>query len=528
MGMLIMLGLVISCSGSGTGGTSGAAASATVRLSGSVVATAPVVNTAMALRDSEGRIVFLKTGPTGSFDAALGLKLPVILRAPNTATGKFMYSYASAEGTANIHPLTDPILRVWFRVKGPTGNIDNDFITATPFTLPTANEIAFIKAILTSIVRDFLRAVGLNPDNFDLITSTFAADATGFDKMLKGIRINATDTGAVNILVSPGSPLETDVKSGGFSLSAYLNSAIISLATDTTPPAPPAGLAAAAQCGGKSLITWSTSTSSDVASYLIYEAATGTVPLATVTYTAFVAPKVVSQEVYTYSARAVDVAGNISAESNTSSVDFTGMGCALPPFMPTALSSAPSVTVLSSSQVQLDWSAIPESGQPLSEYRIYSVGTATVLRATTSGFIGAIGKTFTDFQLDPGTQYCYVVTLVDFSGLNESDPSPLACGTTLPGIPPAPKNVQAASGPGTMTVSWDAVGSASFYKIYVASLPGITKENYTALPDGVLYPVLGTSYSVTGLTSGKTYYAVVTAVTPSGEGAESVQVQALP
>ena len=519
------LALMLSCSGSGTGGDP-SALSATVRLSGTVAAAAPIANTAISLRDSTGKIVSLTTSATGTFDANVALTLPVVTRAPNPETGQFIYSYTDTAGNTNIHPLTDAILRIWYAVKRPGGNIDDDFINSAPSTLPTASEVSFIKAMLERVILDYLSAAGISPGSFDLITSPFASDGTGFDKVLKGIRISVTGTGAVNIIVLPGSALESVVKSGGYSLYAFLNASIVSLATDTMPPAAPTSLGAAKQCG-KSVVTWSTSTSTDVASYQVFEDTRG--QIATVTYTAFVDANVLSSSTYTYSVRAIDAAGNASPYSNSNSVSFDAGGCSVF-FTPAALSSAPSVTALSSSQLKLDWSAIPESGQiNLKEYRVYSVGTTSTLRATTVATTGAQVMTFTDFQLDPGTQYCYTVTLVSPGGLPpESAPSPTACGTTLPGVPLAPKNVLAVPGAGSMTVNWSAVGSAVFYKVYVASAPGITKQNYGSLVDGKLYPAVGTSQVVTGLTPGRTYYAVVTAVNASGESAESVQVQATP
>ena len=533
--LVLGITMLLSCShskGESSGGVSGEVSDegngngevvGTTQLSGTVAAEQDIGSTSIGFRDSAGKIVFVPTGLDGTFSTdltSLGLTLPVIARVPNPATGRFMFSYASAEGTSNIHPLTDPILRIWFSAKGLSGTIDSAFTSTTPLTLPTAGEIGFIKSIMRTIVSDLLGAAGVSPDSFDLITSPFTANGSGFDTILKGTRINATDTGAVNIMVVPFTALDTAVTGSGFASTAFLDSSIISLAADTTPPAPPNGLAAASLCGNKALLIWPASPSNDVTSYRVYEETRG--HIATVTYTAFIAANLSSNITYTFSTRAVDAAGNVSASSNASSATIEP--CALPPIPPSALSGPPTLTALSSSQLRLDWT---DSQSNLLEYRVYRAGTPNVLLARTAG---TIGKTFTDFQLVPQTQYCYTVTLVSLSSL-ESDPSPTVCGFTLSGAPPAPTNVTATvSGAGQVAVSWGAVGNATTYRLYQATQAGLTKANYAALSGGTLTSgITKTSTNVTSLAAGTTYHFMVTAVNGSGEeSVESIEVSATP
>ncbi len=506
--------VLLSCSG----GEGGGAAPDRVQLSGTVASEEPITADALiGFRDNTGKLVFVSTNSDGTFFvdlAALGLTLPVIFRVPNPATGKFMYGFASAEGTANLHPLTDPILRIWFRVKGRTGSIDNDFISTTSFPLPTADEIGFIKSLLELITGDFLKAAGVDPGSFDLMTSAFVTNGTGFDSVLKGLRVDATDTGAVTLSVVPFSALDTAVTGSGYASWAAFDPAVLSLGTDTTPPDAPTGLYAASLCGGKALITWSTPTSNDAAAYQVYEETKGRI--ATVTSTAYIAGNLTTMGTYTFSVRAVDAAGNLSLPSAGDSVD---LGPCMIPGAPNALSTAPTISVLSSSRLRLDWT---DNQSNILEYRVYSAGTPSTLIART------MSRTFTDFQLLAGTSYCYAVTLVNSFG--ESDPSTPVCGTTVAGVPPAPRNVAAAAtGTGQVTVTWDAVANAASYKLYSAVQTGLTKNNYATLTGGTLVSgITGTSRTVTSLVPGSAYHFVVTAVNGSGESVESAEVSATP
>lgn len=103
-------------------------------------------------------------------------------------------------------------------------------------------------------------------------------------------------------------------------------------------------------------------------------------------------------------------------------------------------------------------------------------------------------------------------------------PSELAIGTP----PSAPTSVSATAGNSQVTVRWNAVLNATSYNIYMASSSGVTKTNYNTLPDGMKHTGVANPYLQTGLTNGKTYRFVVTAVTASGESEESNEVSATP
>jgi hypothetical protein len=94
-------------------------------------------------------------------------------------------------------------------------------------------------------------------------------------------------------------------------------------------------------------------------------------------------------------------------------------------------------------------------------------------------------------------------------------------GMTPVTVPAAPSGVQAAAGNSQVTLSWAASAGAVTYTVKRAEVSG---GPYTTTASGVS----GLTYTNTGLTNGKTYYYVVSAVNGAGESPASMQVQALP
>ncbi len=89
--------------------------------------------------------------------------------------------------------------------------------------------------------------------------------------------------------------------------------------------------------------------------------------------------------------------------------------------------------------------------------------------------------------------------------------------------PSPPTGVIAIGGEGEITLSWESVTDADSYTIYWSATSGVTKLQCT-----MILNITSTSYTHTGLTSGVTYYYLVTAVSSSGESDESSEVSATP
>lgn len=107
--------------------------------------------------------------------------------------------------------------------------------------------------------------------------------------------------------------------------------------------------------------------------------------------------------------------------------------------------------------------------------------------------------------------------------LNENASPPSTSSVPLP-----PTGISAVEESAQIVIRWNAVAGATSYNLYMASQNGVTKSNYTRLPDGSSQVGVISPMTITGLTDGKTYYFTVTALNDNGESAESAEVSATP
>ena len=176
--------------------------------------------------------------------------------------------------------------------------------------------------------------------------------------------------------------------------------------------------------------------------------------------------------------------------------------------------------------VNLSWSAPSSNGESsVTGYKVY--------RGTKSGletYLTSVGTTtsYSDTPVTNGTTYYYEVSAVN--GVGESAKSAEASATpatvTVPGAP----TILAATGSNArVALSWSAPsnngGSAiTGYNVYEGTTAGgesTTPVNGTTL-------IGATSYTVTGLTNGTTYYLEVSAVNGVGKSAKSAEASATP
>jgi len=121
---------------------------------------------------------------------------------------------------------------------------------------------------------------------------------------------------------------------------------------------------------------------------------------------------------YSYTVKAVDAAGNLSASSNTASATTLAGADTQAPTAPASLSATPA----SSSQINLGWTASTDN-IGVAGYRVYRAGVLVGSPA---------GATFSDTGLTASTAYSYTVKAIDASG-NLSLASNTATATTLAG-----------------------------------------------------------------------------------------------
>ena len=266
---------------------------------------------------------------------------------------------------------------------------------------------------------------------------------------------------------------------------------------DTEAPSAPTGLKASGVTSTSATISWTASTDNvGVTGYDVYR---GTTKVGSSTTTSYADTGLTPATAYSYTVRAKDAAGNVSAASSALSVT-TESGTVVDTQAPTAPTGLTAGTVTETS-VALSWTASTDNVGVVG-YDVYR-GTTKVGSAT--------GTTYTDTGLTAATAYSYTVRAKDAAG-NVSAASSALSVTTKTGTvvdtqaPSAPTGLTA----GTVTetsvaLSWnpstDNVGVTG-YDIY----RGTTKVGSST----------GTTYTDTGLTAATAYSYTVRAKDAAG------------
>src|SRR5262249_17749298 len=149
----------------------------------------------------------------------------------------------------------------------------------------------------------------------------------------------------------------------------------------------------------------------NVATYKVYRYSS---QIDTTTTTSYADTGLAPLTTYPYSVTAFDVNGKQIAKS--SQVSATTLADTTPPSVPTGLVG----TAVSSSQVNLSWTASTDPDSAVAGYRIYRNGSQ-VGTSTTTSFFGT--------GLSPSTSYSYAVAAYDPAG-NLSAPSSSVTVTT--------------------------------------------------------------------------------------------------
>jgi hypothetical protein len=187
--VLVVLGalsifMLNACGGGGSGGST----PQTITLSGTAAEGKPIANATVVLRDADGVTDNITTDDNGSYQVTVTMKSPILLKVIGS-DNKTYYSIATKEGiekgTINIHPYTDLIIRHWYEVNGI--DIDKEFDNVAKF--PSADDIDAIKGVVKDIISQFLVSFIKDSSNFDIISTPFKPDGTGFDGILDIVKV---------------------------------------------------------------------------------------------------------------------------------------------------------------------------------------------------------------------------------------------------------------------------------------------------------------------------------------------------
>ena len=280
-------------------------------------------------------------------------------------------------------------------------------------------------------------------------------------------------------------------------------------------PGAPTGLAAGAPTATSVPLTWTAS--SGATSYNVYSGSTASslsLLASGVSSASYTAVNLSPSSTYYFAVAAVNSAGTSVQSAAVSAT--TGAPSA--PTPPTGLTATPG-----SGSVSLSWTApVSNGGSPITGYTVYYSTTSGAELSGTA--VAATGTTATVASLANATTYYFEVVATNAIGTSGASSQVSASPLGVPGAPTGLTATAGSAGSGKVTLAWTAPssngGSAiTGYTVYYGT---------TATPSTKLGTTTATSASVTGLTSGTTYFFDVEATNANGSSAPSNVASATP
>ncbi|WP_379151148.1 fibronectin type III domain-containing protein [Paenibacillus sp. sgz5001063] len=341
-------------------------------------------------------------------------------------------------------------------------------------------------------------ASSISEVNLSWSASTDNVGVTGYDVYRDGTLIGTTASTTYNDMgLTPSTSYSYTVKAkdGAGNTSATSNAASATTLTslDTQAPTAPSGLSATASSISEVNLNWSASTDNvGVTGYDVYR--DGTL-IGTTASTSYSDMGLTPPTSYSYTVKAKDGAGNVSAASNAASATTLTSLDTQAPTAPSVLSA----TASSISEVNLNWSASTDN-VGVTGYDVYRDGTLIGTTANT---------TYSDMGLTPSTSYSYTVKAKDGAG-NASAASNAASATTL-----TPADTQAPTVPSGLSATASSISEVNLS--WSASTDNVGVTGYDVYRDGTLIgTTASTTYNDMGLTPSTSYSYTVKAKDGAG------------
>lgn len=200
LGLFLTATFLVGCGGGGGGSTPPGGG---VSLTGTAAEGAAIASATVTVKDKNGTTKTGTTGVNGKYTIDVtGLTAPFLLKI-DLAGGTALYSVGGEAGVVNIHPFTNLIIKTWYEVQGKT--MDAAFADPAGNPPPSSTEIKVISVVVEEIVQKWLVDKGIDPANFDLISTPFDANGSGFDAVLDLSTIAADGT----ITITDGTTTQT-------------------------------------------------------------------------------------------------------------------------------------------------------------------------------------------------------------------------------------------------------------------------------------------------------------------------------
>lgn len=286
----------------------------------------------------------------------------------------------------------------------------------------------------------------------------------------------------------------------GTNLESAASSAFV-VAYDTAAPSTPAGVSATTPTGTAPVLTW-TASSDALSGVRRYQVLRGTTVIGTTSALTYTDSTVSAAGTYSYSVKAEDWAGNLSA-AGVKAVLYDNLAPATPAgFNPTAAQRT---------KPTMSWTAATDTGGAgLDHYDVWRVGTPNVLAGSPTT------TSFTDAGIAVEAAYAYFVTAVDHAG-NSGPPTAVKSITYDVTAPTVPSGLLASASPTNakpalaFSAATDAGSGVASYRLYrdgtsVATAAGTTVTDAALAVDGTY------SYRVSALDAAGNESAVSGAV----------------
>jgi len=234
LGSLVII--LAGCGGGGGGSTSTTGTTptgTTVTLSGTAATGTAMADAIINVKDSTGAATEGTADADGKYSIDVtGMTPPFLLRATSGSTT--LYSGIDSSGVVNIHPFTDLIIRNWYLAKGTS--VDTVFNGTGPLSSPPdATELATMQNVIKSVL-DLQLDLFLDSGAFDLFSTAFDADGTGFDALLDKTQVSVSDTAVKIELTDPVSgtvmgdiltlPAGTDISTDTNAVTTAMNAVV--------------------------------------------------------------------------------------------------------------------------------------------------------------------------------------------------------------------------------------------------------------------------------------------------------------
>jgi len=171
----LLAALLAGCGGGGGDGE---------RLSGTAAYGLPIPNAPVVIKDSTGTTVNTTTNTSGFYSVGVGGMTPPFLAQVTTPPGDTLYSIATEAGTANIDPFTNLVTETYYTVQGTTSQSGAPtFGTGGP--LPSPVETQSLAGLVERTIQPWLAANGVDPVVFDIGTTPYVANSTGYDHVIE-------------------------------------------------------------------------------------------------------------------------------------------------------------------------------------------------------------------------------------------------------------------------------------------------------------------------------------------------------